>query len=343
MRFSLRALRYMVETADAGSVTEAAKRLNVSQPSISAALSQIEAELGIRVFVRHLAKASRCPRPASVSSTMHHCCSIMPAIFAQSAQSLGNTLHGEIVVGSFLTLATRFMPGLLSGFRQRQPGISVKLEQGNQQEIIDALSSGRTELALSHSFAIPDDITGDKLCELPPYILLSADHPLARRPAISLAELRDEPFILLDLPHSRDYFFGLFAAAGIEPRVTFRSRSFEMIRGLIGHGQGYSIHNAAPRTTIGYDGSRGADRRAIAADSRHGAAPQAAHAASRGAELRRLHPRCLRDRRPVRAGINSPARGRRDLAAARQSGNGGHSHRSAVLRTSAARSMPNAA
>jgi DNA-binding transcriptional LysR family regulator len=124
------------------------------------------------------------------------------------------------------------MPGLLSGFRQRQPGISVKLEEGNQQEIIDALISGRTELALS------------------------ADHPLARRPAISLGELRDEPFILLDLPHSRDYFFGLFAAAGIQPRFTFRSRSFEMIRGLIGHGQGYSIHNAVPRTTIGYDGSR---------------------------------------------------------------------------------------
>lgn len=256
MRFSLRALRYMVETADAGSVTEAAKRLNVSQPSISAALSQIEAELGIQVFVRHLAKGvtlspagQRLVNDARL--LLNHA-----RDFAQGAQSLGNTLHGEIVVGSFLTLATRFMPGLLSGFRQRQPGISVKLEEGNQQEIIDALMSGRIELALSYSFAMPDDIAGDKLCELPPYILLSADHPLARRPAISLAELRDEPFILLDLPHSRDYFFGLFAAAGIEPRVAFRSRSFEMIRGLIGHGQGYSIHNAVPRTTIGYDGSR---------------------------------------------------------------------------------------
>jgi DNA-binding transcriptional LysR family regulator len=335
----------MVETADAGSVTEAAKRLNVSQPSISAALSQIEAELGIQAFVRHLAKG------VTLSSAGQRLVNDARLLlnhardFAQSAQSLGNTLRGEIVVGSFVTLATRFMPGLLSGFRQRQPGISVKLEEGNQQEIIDALISGRTELALSYSFAISDDITGDKLCELPPYILLSADHPLARRPAISLAELRDEPFILLDLPHSRDYFFGLFAAAGIQPRVTFRSRSFEMIRGLIGHGRLFD-----PQCGTAHDHRlrrqphrRGADRRAVAADPRHGAAPQAAHAASRGAELRRLHPRCLRDRRPVRAGINSPARGRRDLAAARQSGNGGHSHRSAVLPTSAARSMPNAA
>jgi len=44
--------------------------------------------------------------------------------------------------------------------------------------------------------------------------------------------------------------------AGIEPRISFRTRSFELIRGLIGHRQGYSIHNAVPRTTIGSDGSR---------------------------------------------------------------------------------------
>jgi DNA-binding transcriptional LysR family regulator len=176
--------------------------------------------------------------------------------FAQSAQSLGSTLQGEIVVGSFLTLATRFMPGLLSGFRARQPGISVKLEEGDQQEIIDGLISGRTELALSYSFAIPDEIVGEKLCDLPPYLVLAADHPLAERPAVSLTELRDEPFILLDLPHSRDYFASLFTTLGMEPRISYRTRSFELIRGLIGHGQGYSIHNAVPRSTIGYDGSR---------------------------------------------------------------------------------------
>lgn len=256
MKFSLRALRYVVETADAGSVTEAAKRLNVSQPSISAALSQIEEELGIQIFIRHLAKGvtlspagQRLVNDARL--LLNHA-----RDFAQSAQSLGNTLRGEIVIGSFLTLATRFMLGLLSSFRQQHPGISVKLEEGDQQEIIDALIEGRTELALSYSFAVPDEISGEKLCELPPYLLLSAQHPLATRSEISLAELQDEPFILLDLPHSRDYFAGVFAAAGIEPRTSFRTRSFELIRGLIGHGQGYSIHNAVPRTTIGYDGSR---------------------------------------------------------------------------------------
>lgn len=256
MKFSLRALKYVVEAADAGSVTEAAKRLNVSQPSISTALSQIEAELGIQIFVRHLAKGvtlspagQRLVNDARL--LLNHA-----RDFEQGAQSLGNTLQGEIVVGSFLTLATRFMPGLLSGFSDRYPGISVKLEDGDQQEIIDALISGRIELALSYSFAMPDDIVGERLAELPPHVLLSASHPLAARRQVSLAELRDDPFILLDLPHSRDYFLSVFAASGIEPRIAFRTRSFELIRGLVGHGRGYAIQNAVPRTTIGYDGSR---------------------------------------------------------------------------------------
>jgi DNA-binding transcriptional LysR family regulator len=121
MRFSLRALRYMVETADAGSVTEAAKRLNVSQPSISAALSQIEAELGIQVFVRHLAKGvmlysagQRLVNDAQL--LLNHA-----RDFAQSAQSLGNTLHGEIVVSSFPTLATASCPDCSPAFANGSP------------------------------------------------------------------------------------------------------------------------------------------------------------------------------------------------------------------------------
>ncbi len=127
MRFSLRALRYVVETADAGSVTEAAKRLNVSQPSISAALSQLEAELGVQIFIRHLAKGVTLSPAGQRLVNDARLLLAHARDFAQSAQSLGSTLHGEIVVGSFSTLATRFMPGLLSGFRERQPGISVKL------------------------------------------------------------------------------------------------------------------------------------------------------------------------------------------------------------------------
>jgi DNA-binding transcriptional LysR family regulator len=256
MQLSLRVLRYVVETADAGSVTEAAKRLNVSQPSVSTAVAQMEAELGVQIFVRHHARGMTLS-PAGqrfvndARLLLNHA-----RDFAQTAQTLGDGLQGEIVVGSFGTLATRFMPGLLSEFARRFPGISVRLEDGDQQDILDGLTSGRMEIALSYSYALPDEIAMERLAELPPYVIVCADHRLARRKDVSLVELADDPFIVLDLPHSREYFFSLFAACGTEPRVIFRSRSYELIRGLVGHGHGFTIHNAVPRTTIGYDGSR---------------------------------------------------------------------------------------
>lgn len=62
--------------------------------------------------------------------------------------------------------------------------------------------------------------------------------------------------MLLDLPYSRDYFLSLFHAVGLEPRIVFRSRSQELIRGLVAHGHGFAIQNAIPGTTVAYDGSR---------------------------------------------------------------------------------------
>ncbi|MET3791301.1 LysR family transcriptional regulator [Aquamicrobium terrae] len=256
MHLSLRTLNYIVTTADTGSVTEAARRLNVSQPSISAAIGHMEEQLGAQIFVRHHARGvtltvagRRVVKDARL--LLNHA-----RDFGQSIMSLGDGLSGEITVGSFVTLATRFMPGLLAEFAQRVPGISVNLEEGNQQEILDGLVSGRMETALAYSYALTDEVVGEVLAELPPYVLVAADHPLAGRSSVRLRELADEPFILLDLPHSREYFFSLFLACKIEPRIVYRTRSYELIRGLVGHGHGYTIHNAVPGTTFGYDGSR---------------------------------------------------------------------------------------
>lgn len=255
MNASLRVLRYVVETAEAGSVTEAARRLNVSQPSISTAISQVEAEFGIQIFVRHHARGVTLSAAGQRFVNDARLLLNHARDFAKNVRALGDALQGEIEVGAFLTLAARFMPALLATFARAYPGISVRLMEGDQQEIIDALLSGRTELALSYAFAVPDEVQGEKLADLPPFALVSAEHPLAKRGVISLTELKDEPFLLLDLPHSRDYFLHLFHACGLEPRIAFRSRSSELIRGLVGHNRGYTIHNAVPGSTTGYDGS----------------------------------------------------------------------------------------
>jgi len=245
----------MVETADAGSVTEAARRLGVTQPSISAVLGQVEKELGYPIFVRHHARGVTLSAAgerlmAEARHLLGHA-----RDFGQLAVSLGDPLSGEIHVGAFSSLAMRYMPWLIAAFSRLYPQITIRLTDGNQQVILDGLASGGLELALSYDFALTAELEATELAELPPYILLSASHPLAGASILSLHDLADEPLILLDLPHSRDYFLGLFAQCGITPRIFIRSQSSEIVRGLVGNGLGYALRNVLPQSRVGYDGS----------------------------------------------------------------------------------------
>ena len=249
-------LRYVVAAADMGNITEAARRLSVSQPSISAAVSQLEAAVGFPVFVRHHARGVTLTNAGT--RVVHDARQLLGHAddFGRNARSMGDQLQGEIAVGCFVTLTARFLPRVLAGFARAHPGISVRLEEGNQEDILQALLSGRTELAVSYNYALPEDVLGERLADLPPHVMVAATHRLAGQGAVSLRAFAEEPFILLDLPHSRDYFAGLFAACGMEPRIASRSRSFEFIRGMVGHGLGYSLHNVLPCTDVAYDGSR---------------------------------------------------------------------------------------
>lgn len=256
MQLTLRQLRYVVAAADAGNFTEAARRLNVSQPSISSAIGEVERFVGAPLFIRRHARGVTLTPPGErvineARQLLKHAHD-----FAQTTVEFGGSLKGEIAVGCFLTLAIRFMPRLLADFTQRHPGVAVRMHEGDQEELVRMLLSGRTELALAYNLFLPDTVVAEPLAVLPPYVIVSEQHRLARRRLVSLGEFADEPFILLDLPYSRDYFLSLFHSVGVEPRIVFRSRSQELIRGLVAHGHGFAIQNAIPATTIGYDGRR---------------------------------------------------------------------------------------
>lgn len=256
MNLSLRALRYVVATADFGNLTEAARNLNVSQPSISSAIAQVEAELGVQIFIRHHARGVSPTAAGSRIISEARALLNHARDFAQTAQALGDDIRGEISVGCLWTIATHIMPKVISGFGQSHPGVAVHLEEGDHQQILQTLLSGRTELALSYRLAIPDEVRGELLTELPPYAILPEDHPLATRESLYLEELVDEPLILLDLPYSREYFLNLFTSRGLTPNIAFRSRAYELARGLVGHGRGYMITNLVSQTPDTHDGGR---------------------------------------------------------------------------------------
>jgi DNA-binding transcriptional LysR family regulator len=153
-RLSLRALRYFVAVAEAGSVTGAARKVRISQPSVSAAITQLEADLKVQLFVRHHAKGLSLTLSGDrllvqARSLLAHAREV-----EQFADAMGETQRGEVNAGCFITLAPFLLPSLLAEFAARYPEIAVSVEEGNQAELLDQLRSGRCEMALSYAYGL---------------------------------------------------------------------------------------------------------------------------------------------------------------------------------------------
>lgn len=160
----------------------------------------------------------------------------------------------ELRAGCFRTFAPYLIPELVGRLVRDHPSTSLLLRDGSQRQIVEGLHSGDTEIALLYDFDLGPGLVTEQLTEIQPYVLLPRGHPLASRPRIELETLRDEPLILLDAPPSRDYFLSVFEARGVTPRIGHRAGSFEVVRGLVGHGLGYSLLATKPASDMSYDG-----------------------------------------------------------------------------------------
>ncbi|MBT5413745.1 MAG: LysR family transcriptional regulator [Rhodospirillaceae bacterium] len=256
MAFTLQQLRYFVAAAELGSVTGAARELNISQPSVSAAIRKLEDQFSAQLVLRHHAQG------ISLTAAGRRFMSQARSLIAQAqalesdTRGLGGDLGGNLELGCYLSFAPFLLPGLLRGFSQDHPDVTVRLRENDHESLRRELETGGLEIALLYDLGFGQDLTVEPLAELLPYALLPADHPLARTPTVALRDLAQEPMILLDLPTTREYFLTRFRALGLDPVIGLRTTSYETIRGLVANGLGYSVLVMRPHGDRAYDGRR---------------------------------------------------------------------------------------
>ena len=252
--FTLVQLRYFTVAAETGSMTAAAERLVIAQSAVSSAVSNLEHALGVQLFIRHRAKGLTLTTAGvrllrEARKLLAHAQEV-----ADETRDSGTALTGPVALGCFITLAPFHLPALLDEFATRHPGIEVSVTEAEATELEQALRAGRIEFALSYDLGFGDDVARESLAHVPAHAIVAPDHPLAGRKAVDLAELAHEPFVLLDLPYSRDYFRSLVKATGATPVVRHRSQSYEAVRSLVARGHGFSLLNQRPATSQTYGG-----------------------------------------------------------------------------------------
>ncbi len=255
IQYTLKQLAYFAAAAERGSVTEAAHALNVSQPSISTAVAHLERVLGAQLFLRHHARGlSLTPDGRRLLTEARELLAHAEEL-GSALRSEGARLKGELSLGYFVTFAPYYLPGLLRRFGALHPEVVLQLHEGDIETLRRALAAGSIELALLYDLALGPELVCEHLAAHKPYALLPATHPLAKRARVSLRTLAKEPFVLLDLPHSREYFRAIFLAYGLEPQVRYTTPSLEMVRGLVAHGHGVGLLNIRPEGNRAYDGT----------------------------------------------------------------------------------------
>lgn len=245
-RFTLRQLEYLVAVGRFGSISLAADFLSVSPPSISNAISQLEAEFGLPLFVR---KHAHGMAPTQSGRELMR----QAALVLEGAKGLSNladlqkgTVRGELNVGCLLTFAQIVLPRLRRAFTQTYHEVDFRQFQRHQTGLIDGLRDASIDVALTYDLAIPTDLEFVELAVLPPFAILPEAHPLANRHSLTVEDLAPEPMILLDLPISSDYFLSLFHKAGLTPRIAERTQDMAVVHSLVGNEFGYSIANTRP-------------------------------------------------------------------------------------------------
>ena len=256
MRYTLRQLEYFIAAGETGSITLASERINISQPSISTAISHLEQELGVQLFVRHHAQGlSLTPAGRRLLAEAKHLVEQAEGLYTVASEAT-DQVRGQLSVGCMVTLAPMVMPELAHGFTSAFPAARIRLQEANQELLLEGLRRAEIDVAVTYDLQIPDGIDFSALASLPPHVVVSEAHPFARLSAVGLQDLVEEPLVLLDLPISREYFLALFLKEGLQPKIHWRSTHQDVVRTMVANGYGYTLANVRPRSDLALDGRR---------------------------------------------------------------------------------------
>lgn len=239
-------LRVLSEVIARGSFSAAADGLSYTQSAVSQAVARLEAETGTTLVVRDRAGV----RPTAAGAVLvEHADTILAQIEAAEAdlEALLGLRGGRLRMASFPSAGATLMPLAIATFRARHPDIELSLAEGEPEDIAPRLRAGEIDLALLFQFGSEEDRLLDELhtvalLEDPLRLAIPENHPLARRRAITLADLREQDWVQTSAssPCAR-YVVRSCVNAGFEPHVTFESDDYETVQGLVAAGVGVAL------------------------------------------------------------------------------------------------------
>lgn len=235
-------LRYFVQLAHMRHYTRAAEALCITQPSLSHAIGQLEAELGVPLFE----KTGRNTTLTHFGEEFLTCAEATLATLDAGVESMRRSARGEglIRLGLLRTLGVEYIPRLAAGFLAAHPGrdIHFTFHTGATGQLLEGLASRQFDLVFCSKPSPDRGLTAVPVEKQDLVLITPRKHPLASRHTIDLRDTLPYPHIFFSEESGlRSVVDDLFARIGERPQITCETEEDQVIAGLVAQGFGIAV------------------------------------------------------------------------------------------------------
>ena len=238
---SLNSLLVFHEVVKHRRFSKAAEELFISQPAVTKHIKELELKVGIGLIQRGRGGFALTETGKILFKYTHKISSHLMEI-ENVFGNLQKDHHGLLKIGTTESYSKCLMPKLLSGFQTAHPSIKIALDVGNSDEIEKSLLVYKNDLGLIGVTKISSKLKTIPFLKEPLVLIVSPNHPLAKRKGVSLKELEGYPFIIRAKGSTtRRIVLQAFRDLNIRPSLLIEAGSSEFIKQWVSEGKGVSV------------------------------------------------------------------------------------------------------
>ncbi|HEX3793874.1 MAG TPA: LysR family transcriptional regulator [Acidimicrobiales bacterium] len=234
-------LRLFRQVAEGATVTETAAGAHMTQAALSKALKRLDREVNAELLVRVGRQLRLTPAGRAFK---HYADAALDQLErgTQAVAELADPDSGTIALGFLHTLGTWFVPSVVKSYSAQAPRVRFQLFQQDAMQLLDRLTDGTADLAMVSDDPGQSSIGWSRLFVEQLCLAVPPTHRLAKRRNVRLADVAEEPFILLDPRYKlRLTVDNLCQQAGFTPKVAFDGHEIDTLRAMVNVGLGVSI------------------------------------------------------------------------------------------------------
>jgi DNA-binding transcriptional LysR family regulator len=247
----VRRLVLLAKVVETGSMTAAAEALNYTPSAVSQQLRRLEIEVG-QPLLQRLPRGVRPTEAGALLAAHAHRVEAQLSAAAADLDEVAGLRRGHLAIGTFPTVGSSLLPLVVRRFKEKHPQLKLTVRSTRLNQLAEMLANGEIGLSLLWDYEwnrVPDDdFALTHLLDDPTALVVAADHRVARRRHVKMAELADEEWIVRETDHPvAEVLERSCREAGFKPRIAFHANDYQEAQAMVSVGLGIAL---APRTAL---------------------------------------------------------------------------------------------